>query len=82
MPRPSPDTWRSISPWLDEVLDLPREARAAFLQRLVARDPRAAESLAGWLREYELMDATAFLQEPGAPVTGVPRGRSKQRTGP
>jgi serine/threonine-protein kinase len=65
MPRPSPDTWRAISPWLDEVLDAPRDVRAAFLQELAARDPRGADSLAAWLREYDVMDAAAFLQERG-----------------
>jgi serine/threonine protein kinase len=62
MSRPSPDTWHSISPWLDEVLDLPRSARPSWLQQLQGRDPRAAQAIAGWLLEYDVMEAGAFLE--------------------
>lgn len=62
MSRPSPDSWHSISPWLDEVLDLPRSARPSWLQQLQGRDPRAAQAIAAWLLEYDVMEAGAFLE--------------------
>jgi len=73
MSRPSPDTWRIISPWLDEVLDLPSEARSAWLEGLKVREPAAAEALAGWLLELEVMDARAFLEDRAAQAPGCTR---------
>ncbi len=67
MSRPSPASWRTISRLLDEVLDLPDEARPAWLSALAERAPEAAAAVVSWLDEYAVMDADGFLEDrPGA----------------
>ena len=68
MARPSLDTWQLISRLLDDVLDLPVEARADWLETLRRREPAAAVAVAAWLDEYALVEASAFLLD-GARTT-------------
>ena len=73
MSRPSPQSWRTISRLLDEVLDLPDEARPAWLAALAERAPDSAKAIASWLEEYAVMDARGFLEDtPAGPVAAVP----------
>ncbi len=73
MSRPSPQSWRTISRLLDEVLDLPEEARPAWLAALAARAPDAATAIASWLEEYAVMNARGFLEDTAAgPVAEMP----------
>ena len=51
MPLIDPDRWRHLEPLLDEVLDLPPEARDAYLAALRARAPQDADALASLLDE-------------------------------
>lgn len=51
MPLIDPDRWRHLEPLLDEVLDLPPEARDAYLAALRARTPQDADALASLLDE-------------------------------
>lgn len=41
--------WQRLSPWLDQVLDLPVEQRDAWLDALAGRDPGLAEELRAML---------------------------------
>ena len=71
MPRPSPDTWGTISRLLDEVLDLPQEARASWLAGLEAREPGAAPAVREWLDEFDVMAAGRFLEGTARPPAGL-----------
>ncbi len=64
MPRPSPESWQAISGLLDELLDLPLEARGPWLDDLRQHQPEAAATLAAWLTEYAAVEASAFLESP------------------
>src|SRR5882724_11952744 len=55
------DDWREISPYLDEVLDLEIEARAAWLQDLQAREPEKAARVRAHLLELAELDKQNFL---------------------
>ncbi len=63
MSRPSPSSWGTISGLLDELLDLPDEARPAWLAALAARRPDLAAAVSSWLGEYAVMNARGFLEE-------------------
>ena len=62
-PLPAPDRWPAIEPLLKEALDLPRERRAAFLEKACYGDPGLLAAIEGLLRADS--EAGAFL---GAPV--------------
>ena len=51
MPLIDPDRWRQLEPLLDAVLDLPPEARAAWLDDLRAEAPADADAIASLLDE-------------------------------
>jgi len=53
--------WREISPYLDEVLDLEIEARAAWLLDLEARKPDIAAQVRSRLLELDELDKQNFL---------------------
>jgi serine/threonine-protein kinase len=55
------DDWRELSPYLDEVLDLEIEARAAWLQDLEARKPDIAARVRSRLLELAELDKQNFL---------------------
>jgi eukaryotic-like serine/threonine-protein kinase len=57
----SPERWRTLSPYLDEVLDLPAEARAAWLASLSGRDPALGADIEALLREQDALEREGFL---------------------
>src|SRR4051812_25383598 len=54
--------WAEISPYLDEVLDLPPGERATWLADLQSRSPRLAATLRARLGEIEALNASSFLE--------------------
>ena len=56
--------WLSLSPLLDELLDLDPPARAERLARLRADDPEAAEQLQRLLERADGLEQQGFLSEP------------------
>ncbi|MFO1338618.1 MAG: protein kinase [Burkholderiaceae bacterium] len=59
--------WQQLSPHLDELLDLPPEARAGRLDEWRARDPAMAAELAALLGRLDALDHDAFLDQPALP---------------
>ena len=57
----NPDRWRVLSPYLDEALDTPTEARAGWLAALRARDPGLAAELQSMLAEHDEVAEAGFL---------------------
>ena len=49
--------WADAVRILDEVLDLPDEARPAWLAALAARAPESTRAIESWLEEYAVMNA-------------------------
>ena len=58
---PGRDDWQRLSPLLDEVLDLPPDARGPWLASLAAHDPSTAAQLRRLLDEDDAARAQGFL---------------------
>jgi eukaryotic-like serine/threonine-protein kinase len=62
MPPLSADRWRTLSPFLDEALEIANGERAAWLASIRARDPVLAADLQLLLAEHDALDASHFLE--------------------
>ena len=58
----SADRWRTLSPYLDEALEIPTGDRGAWLEAIFARDPAVARDLQKLLAERDLIDKSSFLE--------------------
>jgi eukaryotic-like serine/threonine-protein kinase len=56
------DRWRALSPYLDEVLDIPKEERTAWFASLQARDATLAADLRTLLAEQDVVEESHFLE--------------------
>jgi len=72
--------WPVLSPLLDELLDLPPEARAARLAQLRAENQTLADDLEELLSRQDAMEAAAFLDQPASASVG-PRLEADQVVG-
>jgi serine/threonine protein kinase len=54
--------WESLSPLLDQALDLDAGARESFLRSLQSREPNTALALAGLLAEHDRVVVSDFLE--------------------
>jgi eukaryotic-like serine/threonine-protein kinase len=65
-----PQRWATLSPLLDELLDLDAAGRSARLEQQRAADPRLADELAALLAEQAALEDEAFLEgaAPGMPL--------------
>ncbi len=57
------DLWQVLSPYLDEVLDLPEEHREAWLADFAGRNPSQAAGLRSLLQEHKVLSANGFLDQ-------------------
>jgi serine/threonine protein kinase/tetratricopeptide (TPR) repeat protein len=62
MPALSPDRWRTVSPYLDEALELAPEERAAWLASIRARDAALAADLRLLIEEHAALHESRFLE--------------------
>jgi serine/threonine protein kinase/tetratricopeptide (TPR) repeat protein len=62
MPHVDPERWRILSPYLDEMLDIPREERAAWLASIRARDAALAAELQAIAEEHDAAHESGFLE--------------------
>ena len=74
-----PARWSVLSPWLDELLDLPEAERPARLSALRADDAGLADELAALLARGPSLDAQGFM---AGPVLPPPPGLAGQTLGP
>ncbi|HLW88573.1 MAG TPA: serine/threonine-protein kinase [Terriglobales bacterium] len=58
----SPDQWQEVSPYLDEVLDIDADQRAAWLFALSKKDPRLAAMVQALLDEQLQLKQEGFLE--------------------
>jgi serine/threonine protein kinase len=76
----SAERWRVLSPLLDELLDLDRDARTQRLQAMAADDPALAEELRALLARDEALSGEGFMERPVAealqlaPAPGIAAG--------
>jgi serine/threonine protein kinase/Tfp pilus assembly protein PilF len=56
------DRWRTLSPFLDEALEIPTCDRGAWLESVFARDPGLARDLQKLLADRDLLEQSSFLQ--------------------
>jgi len=66
----SAERWRTLSPYLDEALDVDIGQRASWLAGIRSRDPQLAADLAMLLAEQQAIDDTGFLE--GSVHIGAP----------
>jgi eukaryotic-like serine/threonine-protein kinase len=60
----SSERWRTLSPYLDEALDLDTAARDAWLARLAQRDAALAGELRVILAEHDVVHQAGFMDVP------------------
>ena len=58
----SPEGWREVSPYLDQVLSLPEDERAPWLESFRAARPDLANLLQGLLAEHRVLAQEQFLE--------------------
>jgi serine/threonine protein kinase len=58
----TPDQWQEVSPYLDEVLDLHPEERAAWLRSFSEKDARLASVVCALLEEERQLEQEGFLE--------------------
>lgn len=58
----SRDRWRTLSPYLDEALEMPADERAAWLASIQARDAALGAELQALLVERDIMVHARFLE--------------------
>jgi serine/threonine-protein kinase len=63
-----PATWRRVTAYLDEVLDLEGEARQRWLADLETREPEIARAVRELLVEQDVLNAEGFLSSAAAPA--------------
>jgi len=68
MPPFSPDRWRTLSPYLDEALEIRTVERGAWLASICARDASLGADLRSLLAEHDLVHESGFLDNP-VPLT-------------
>jgi eukaryotic-like serine/threonine-protein kinase len=74
----SPDRWHFVSPYLDQAMELPEAARAAWLAQVRSRDPRLADDLEALLDERVQARRDGFLEgTPPAPDAAPPLAGQK-----
>ena len=65
----SPERWRTVSPFLDEALDLSGDQRAAWLASIRAQDAALAADLRALLAEHAAVHDSGFLER-SVPLPG------------
>jgi hypothetical protein len=58
----APDSWRAVSPYLDQALTMPEEERAAWLAALRQENPQLAADLQTLLDEHRMLERDRFLE--------------------
>jgi eukaryotic-like serine/threonine-protein kinase len=67
----SPERWRTLSPYLDDALEIPTRERGAWLESIFARDAALAVDLKKLLVEQDLIQGSGFLEEPVSLASGA-----------
>ena len=62
MPPISPERWRTLSPYLDEALEIEAAKQAAWLASISARDPALADDLRSILAGHKTIHDSGFLE--------------------
>lgn len=66
----TPDQWQEVSPYLDEVLEIVPEQRAAWLFSLGQKDVRLASMVRALLDEQQQLKQEGFLERSPLPMGG------------
>lgn len=76
-----PETWRKVSPYLDQAMDMNEADRARWLIELRLRDSTLAEQISMLLRDYEALGRERFLEDGPRPMAGQ-AARTGDQVGP
>jgi eukaryotic-like serine/threonine-protein kinase len=77
----SPDQWQTLSPYLDQVLALSEDERAAWLRSLAEKNPALAAQLVALIDEHRMLAKEGFLEKGPAALPSAP-GLAGQTLGP
>ena len=77
----SPDRWKAASPYLDQALEMPVEARAGWLETIRRQNPSLAADVEALLSEQQRMVGKGFLFAAVSrdDLLSTPRGRALLR---
>jgi eukaryotic-like serine/threonine-protein kinase len=64
----SPERWEEVSPYLDQVLFLPEDERAVWMESLRAEKPGLADLVQELLQEHCALAQAQFLEHPPVPA--------------
>jgi len=67
--------WSVLSPYLDDVLEVPEDARESWLNELRTRDPALAGELQALLEEHRVLAQARFLESGPASLAGPSPGQ-------
>ncbi|MFC4313940.1 tetratricopeptide repeat protein [Steroidobacter flavus] len=76
-----PATWRRVTAYLDEVLDLEGEARERWLADLELREPEIARAVRELLAEQDVLNAEGFLNVSATPAAQLVAAANVSLTG-
>ena len=69
MTRPEFNSWQTLSPYLDQALELDNVERTAWLASIRLQNPALAADLETLLQEYHILQEKRFLEQRPAPLT-------------
>ncbi|HKU27198.1 MAG TPA: hypothetical protein VJQ54_17115, partial [Candidatus Sulfotelmatobacter sp.] len=81
MPTLTPEHWQQLSPYLDQVLELPEEQRQAWLKEFATTKPELAGLLSELLKEHATLDRKHFLEGTSF-AHGIMSSLAGQKIGP
>lgn len=78
MPTLTPEHWQQLSPYLDQVLELPEEQRQAWLKEFASTKPELAGLLSELLKEHASLDRKHFLEGTPLFMASCPRWQARR----
>ena len=78
----SPEQWRALAPYIDQVLEMDDLERAAWLSSISAQNPALAAQLASLVDEHNILAKAGFMEKKPTPLPGVAPGLAGQVIGP
>src|SRR5215831_14124057 len=72
MATPDTDRWRTISPYLDQALEMSEDEQSVWLSRIHSQDPGLAAQLQSLLAENRALSEEGFLENRSVPLPSAP----------
>jgi hypothetical protein len=76
MSTPNPHPWQTLSPYLDQALEMDDLQRVAWLASIRDQNPALAADLEALLEEYRVLLEQRFLEQPAVPLQPTIAGQT------